>query len=53
MKTMLMLVCSKYFEGSHLGSREKAELAAWEQLLTAALRDELGLQARELGEKDD
>ncbi|WP_157002069.1 ATP-binding protein [Agromyces laixinhei] len=51
-KTLLMIVYSKYFEGSHLGSREKAELAAWEELLTAALRDELARQAREIGDRD-
>lgn len=47
-KTLLLIAYSKYFEGSHLGSREKAELAAWEQLLTAALREELARQAREI-----
>jgi hypothetical protein len=51
-KTLLMIVYSKYFEGSHLGPREKAELAAWEQLLTAALRDELARQARGEGGVD-
>lgn len=49
-KTLLLLVYSKYFEGAHLGSREKAELAAWEQLLTAALRDEIAREARKMGE---
>ncbi|GAA2199984.1 ATP-binding protein [Sinomonas flava] len=52
-KTLLMILYSRYFEGSHLGSREKAELAAWEELLTAALREELALQARELGKPDE
>lgn len=51
-KTLLMIVYSKYFEGSYLGPREKAELAAWEQLLTAALREELARQARREGDRD-
>ncbi|EAR26286.1 hypothetical protein A20C1_10404 [marine actinobacterium PHSC20C1] len=52
-KTLLLLVYSKYFEGSHLGPREKAELAAWDQLLTAALREELAQQARQMGSGND
>jgi len=52
-KTLLMIVYSKYFEGAYLGSREKAELAAWEQLLTAALRDEIAKRAQEIGAEDD
>lgn len=51
-KTLLMILYSKYFEGSHLGRREKLELAAWEQLLTAALREELAQQASKLGDQD-
>jgi len=52
-KTLIMIVFSKYFEGAYLGSREKSEIAAWEQLLTAALREELAQQARKIGEPDD
>lgn len=53
-KTLLLLVFSKYFEGSHLGSRERLELDAWEQLLTAGLRDEIAQQARRMkGESDE
>ncbi|MDJ0378490.1 ATP-binding protein [Cryobacterium sp. PH31-L1] len=48
-KTLLLLVFSRYFEGDMLGSREKAEIAAWQQLLTAALRDEIAAQARRMG----
>ena len=48
-KTLLLLVFSRYFEGDMLGSREKAEIAAWQQLLTAALRDEIATQARQMG----
>jgi hypothetical protein len=43
-KTLLMIVFSAYFEGEYLGSKEKTEIAAWEQLLTAALRDEISQQ---------
>lgn len=46
-KTLLTIIYSKYFEGSHLGHREKAELETWEQLLTAALREELAHRARD------
>lgn len=49
-KTLLAIVFSRYFEGSHLGVRERAEVAAWEELLTAALRDELAQQARRMGD---
>jgi hypothetical protein len=52
-KTLLMIVFSKYFEGSYLGSREKGEIEAWEQLLTAALREELAQQARKMGDADE
>lgn len=45
-KTLLILLFSKYFEGERLGSREKQELAAWQELLSAALRDEIAQQAR-------
>lgn len=48
-KTLLVLVYSKYFEGSHLGSREKSEILAWQQILTAALRDEIAQQAQKMG----
>ncbi|MEV8181522.1 ATP-binding protein [Specibacter sp. NPDC078692] len=52
-KTLLVLVFSKYFEGSHLGSREKSEILAWQQLLTAALRDEIAQQAQKMGNHGD
>ncbi len=52
-KTLLVLVFSKYFEGSHLGSREKSEILAWQQLLTAALRDEIAQQAQKMGNDGD
>lgn len=48
-KTLLVLVYSKYFEGVHLGSREKSEILAWQQILTAALRDEIAHQAQKMG----
>lgn len=43
-KTLLLIVFSKYFEGEYLGAKQKLEIAAWEQLLTAALRDEITQQ---------
>lgn len=49
LKTLMLIVFSKYFEGAYLGSKEKAELDAWQQLLTAALRDEIAQQARRWG----
>ncbi|MCV9993427.1 ATP-binding protein [Paeniglutamicibacter sp. ZC-3] len=50
-KTLLVLVFSKYFEGAHLGAREKAELGAWEELLTAALRDQIAREALNMGDE--
>jgi len=47
-KTLLMIVFSKYFDGSYLGPREREEVAAWQQLLTAALRDEVAQQRRRI-----
>lgn len=52
-KTLLLLHYSKYFEGSYLGSREKAEIEAWDQLLTAAARDETTRQEKELRNDTD
>lgn len=52
-KTLLLIIYSKYFEGSFLGSREKAELEAWDQLLIAAVRDESAKQEKELRDDDD
>lgn len=59
-KTLLVIVFSKYFQGEYLGSTEKTEIAAWEQLLTAALRDEISQQTargsasvRRRNEEDD
>lgn len=53
MKTLLLMHYGKYFEGSYLGSREKAELEAWNQLLTAAVRDESARLERKLRRGDD
>ncbi|WP_374975023.1 ATP-binding protein [Microbacterium trichothecenolyticum] len=50
-KTLLAIVFSRYFEGSYLGSREKAELQSWDQLLTAAVREETARQERALRDK--
>lgn len=51
LKTVLLLHYSRYFEGSYLGSREKAEIETWDQLLTAAVRDESARQEKKL--RDD
>lgn len=48
-----MLPFAKHFQGSYLGSRETAELEAWDQLLTAAVRDESEKQAKEWRDHDD
>jgi hypothetical protein len=53
LKTLLVVLYSRYFEGSYLGSREKAELQAWDQLLTAAVREESARQEEELRDGDD
>lgn len=52
-KTLLMILYSRYFEGSYLGSRERAELEAWDQLLTAAVRDESAREEKELRDDAD
>lgn len=52
-KTLLTILYSRYFEGSYLGSREKAELQAWDQLLTAAAREESSRQENELRNDDE
>lgn len=52
-KTLLTILYSRYFEGSYLGSREKAELAAWDQLMTAAIREESARQEKELRDDED
>lgn len=48
MKTLLLMHFSNYFEGSFFGSREKAELETWDQLLTAAVRTESARPEREI-----
>jgi len=48
LKTLLLLVYSRYFERCHLGDRAKREIAAWDELLRAALDEEL--ERRGLGE---
>lgn len=39
-KTLLHLLLNRYFEGDHLGPREKREIAAWQDILLAAVRDQ-------------
>lgn len=38
LKSVLFLLLQTYFAGSHLGDREKREIAAWQSILLAALR---------------
>lgn len=52
-KTLLLMHFSKYFEGSFLGSRERAEIESWDQLLTAAVRDESARQEKEIRHGDE
>lgn len=52
LKTLFTIIYSRYFEGSYLGSREKAELQAWDQLLTAAVREESARQEKEIRDDD-
>jgi hypothetical protein len=51
-KTLVLLLCSELFEGAYLGSHEKQKLEAWDQLLTAALRNEISRQARRMEDAD-
>lgn len=47
LKMLLLLIYSRYFERCHLGDRAKREIAAWDELLRAAMGEELerrGLQ---------
>lgn len=39
-KTLLWLLCSRFFEGSRLGVRERRELDTWKALLAAALEED-------------
>lgn len=47
-KMLLLLLYSRFFEGAILGVREKAELRVWEELIDAALDEEL--ERRSYGE---
>lgn len=40
LKTLLLLLLSRLFEGSYLGERERRELEAWNAIIAAALREE-------------
>lgn len=51
-KALLLMHYSKYFEGSYLGAREKTEIDTWDQLLTAAVRDESARQEKEMRNGD-
>ena len=41
LKTLLLLLHSRFFEGSYLGDRERRELGAWDSIIRAALDEEL------------
>ena len=41
LKTLLLLLYSRFFEGSYLGDRERRELEAWNSIIRAALDEEL------------
>lgn len=40
-KTLLLLKLSQYFEGTILGAKDKKEIIAWQQLLKAAIQEEI------------
>lgn len=44
LKTLLHLLTNRYFEGSYPGAKEKRELAAWQDILLAAVRAQAGLE---------
>lgn len=48
-KMLLLLLYSRFFEGAMLGAREKDELLVWEELIDAALDEEL--ERRSYGEE--
>ena len=49
LKTLLLLIYSRYFEKSYLGDRAKREVAAWDELIRAALGEELESRSIEKG----
>jgi hypothetical protein len=50
-KMLLLLLYSRFFEGSMLGGREREELRTWNDLIMAALDEEL--ERREFRGGDD
>lgn len=42
-KALMYLLLETYFAGSHLGDREKREIAAWQHILSAAIRAQRSL----------
>lgn len=50
-KTLVLLLFSRHFEGVYLGAFEKRHIDAWQDLLAAALDDEITL--RRLRERDE
>lgn len=47
LKTLLYLIYGRFFEGSFMGAREKREAAAFDEIISAALREELGRRGTE------
>lgn len=47
LKTLLYLIYGRFFEGSFMGAREKREAAAFDEIISAALREELGRREAE------
>lgn len=40
LKTLMHLLLNSYFEGDHLGPREKREITAWQAILLTAIQDQ-------------
>lgn len=51
-KTLLLLLYSRFFEGAVLGWREKAELQVWNELIHAAIDEELERRETMEGSQD-
>jgi Histidine kinase-, DNA gyrase B-, and HSP90-like ATPase len=44
LKVLLHLLLQKYFEGIHLGDRDKREINAWQRILLVAVREQVATQ---------
>lgn len=52
-KMLLLLLYSRFFEGSMLGGREREELRTWNELIMAALDEELARREFEVGDLNE